>query len=126
MNRMANRFTTDQLRKMEPEARTKWLNIMKNYAAAVKRETTALRQELQPVFFPGSGAEGAESSVSNDVDLIRAVRQLSSMAADNDRIVRSALTLSTGNFSFSAIKSSEFRRSLGNVEKLAAAIERSR
>lgn len=126
MNRMANRFTAEQLRTMEPEARTKWLTIIKNYAAAVKRETSNLRQELALVFFPGGGIEAAEVSINNDADLIHAIRQLSDLAADNDRLVRSAFTLSSGNLSISAIKTPQFRRSLGSVEKLAGAIEKAR
>jgi hypothetical protein len=128
MNRLAGRFTTEQLRTLEPEARAKWLNIIRGYASVVKRETASLRQELDPIFFSGmpSGGEENEAPITNDADLIRATKRLYEIAAVNDRIVRSAFTLSTGNISTSAVKTSQFRRSLGNAEKLAAVVEKVR
>ncbi len=128
MNRLAGRFTTEQLRTLEPEARAKWLNIIRGYASAVKRETASLRQELDPIFFSGmpSGGEENETPITNDTDLIQATKRLYEMASINDRIVRSAFTLSTGSISISAVKTSQFRRSLGSAEKLAAVVEKVR
>ena len=124
INRLANRFTSEQLKTLEPAARAKWLNILKGYAATVRRETAALRGELQPVF--GAMDGGDSESVTSDADLIRTAKKLFELAAANDRTIRSAFTLSSGTASVSAVKSQQFRRSLGTAENLAAAIERLR
>ena len=124
INRLANRFTSEQLKTLEPAARAKWLNILKGYAATVRRETAALRGELQPVF--GAMDGGDSENVTSDADLIRTAKKLYELAAANDRTIRSAFTLSSGTASVSAVKSQQFRRSLGTAENLAAAIERLR
>jgi hypothetical protein len=124
LNRMANRFNADQLRTLDPAARTKWLNILKGYAAVVRRETAALRGELQPIF--GGMAEANGESVTSDSDLIASARRLYELASANDRVIRSAFTISSGGMSVSAVKTAQFRRSLGSAESLAAAIERAR
>jgi hypothetical protein len=121
---MANRFTAEQLKTLDPDARAKWLNIIKGYAAAVRRETTALRGDLQPVF--GSMEGGDSESVTSDADLIAGAKRLYDLASANDRVIRSAFTLSSGKASISGIKTAQFRRSLGQAEALAAAIERAR
>ena len=124
LNRMANRFNAEQLKALDPAARAKYLGMLKGYAAAVRRETAALRGELQPVFGDVSDAGG--ESVTSDADLIASARRLFELASQNDRVIRSAFTISSGGTSVSAIKSAQFRRSLGQAEALAAAIERAR
>ncbi len=64
--------------------------------------------------------------ITNDTDLIRANKRLYEIVATNDRIVRSAFTLSTGSISISAVKTSQFRRSLASAEKLATVVEKAR
>jgi hypothetical protein len=121
---MANRFTAEQLKTLDSAARAKWLNILKGYASAVRRESAALRGDLQPVF--GGFGEGGGESVTSDVDLIASARRLYDLASANDRIVRSAFALSSTGASVSGVKTPQFRRSLGQAEALAAALERAR
>lgn len=125
LNRLANRFKAEQLGTLDPAARAKWLNILKGYASAVRRETASLRGELNSVFGGMSGG-GESESITSDADLIASARRLYDLAAANDRAVRSAFTLSSGSSSASAVKSAQFRANLGIAEKLAAAIERAR
>jgi hypothetical protein len=122
LNRMANRFSPAELAELTPEARSKWLGMLRGYAAAVRRETAALRGELNPVF--GGFEAGGGESVTSDADLIASARRLYDLANSNVRIVRSALTLSNAGASTSGIKTAGFRRSLAQAEALAAAIER--
>lgn len=128
MNRLVGRFTTEQLRTLKPEARAKWLNIIRGYASTVRRETAGLRQELEPVFFSGMSTGGADNEppITNDADLIRTIKRLYEIASANDYIVRSAFTLSTGSISISAVKTSQFRQSLASAEKLATVVEKAR
>mgnify|MGYP001422923410 CR=1 FL=1 len=122
LNRMVGRFSSTQVNELEPDARAKWLRILRNYTAAVKRDTASLRADLQPIFggFDGAGDE----TISSDADLIASARRLYAAAAANDRAVRSAFMLSSSRGSASAVSSGEFKRSVALVEQLASAIER--
>jgi len=123
LNRLANRFTSEQLKTLDAAARVKWLTLLKGYASAVRRETAALRGELEPVF-GGMSAAGEGVSIASDDELIRSAGKLYGLAVAADRVVRSAFTLSNGNVSVSAVRNQQFRQNLGTIEKLAAAIER--
>jgi len=46
------------LRTVTPDARAKWLQMVREHAALVERETAALRQDIQPIFFSGSPSLG--------------------------------------------------------------------
>lgn len=124
LNRMANRFNAEQLRDLDPAVRAKYIGILRGYASAVRRETAALRGVLQPVF--GDVSDGGSESVTSDADLIASARRLYELASQNDSVIHSAFTISSGGMSVSAVKSAQFRRSLGQAEVLAAAIERAR
>jgi hypothetical protein len=120
LNRMAKRFSAADLANLKPEDRAKWLDILKGYAAAVLRETSSLRAELQPVF--GGFESGGGAGVISAASLTASAKQLYDLTAANDRIIRSAFTLSSGVSSATAIKTAQFRQSLGSAEALAAAI----
>ncbi|HLA11820.1 MAG TPA: hypothetical protein VJ023_14635 [Pyrinomonadaceae bacterium] len=124
LQRLANRFTPAQLAALTQSDRAKWLGILRGYAASVRRESASLRGELNPVFGGMSGGGDGET-ISSDADLIASAKRLYDLASANDRVVRSAFTLSSGG-SVSAIKTAQFRRSLASAESLAAAIERAR
>lgn len=122
LNRASGRFSSTQLAAMDKDARTKWLRILKNYAAAVRRETASLRADLQPIF--GGFEAAGDESISSDAELVASARRLYEAASANDRAVRGAFVLSSAGGTASAIKSSEFRRTVALAESLAAAIER--
>jgi hypothetical protein len=124
LNRMSNRFTPSQIEALTPEARTKWLNILRGYAAAVRQESVALRVELEAAI--GGFPEGRGESISSDADLITSAKQLYELASQTDRAVRSAFTYSNSGGSAAAVKNQQFRRNLARLESLAAAIERAR
>jgi len=67
------------MRTVTPDARAKWLQMVREHAAALERETAALRQDIQPIFFSGSPSLAAEEiEIAGDVDLIRAVERFTS------------------------------------------------
>lgn len=74
---------------------------------------------------PTVGAEN-ETAINNNAALIQAAGNLYEMASANDRIIRSAFTLSSGNAAISAVKTPQFRRALASAEKLAATLEKAR
>jgi RNA polymerase sigma factor (sigma-70 family) len=123
LKRLVNRFANVDMQTVAPDARTKWIRMLHEHAAAFERETAALRLEIQPVFFPGASVPLAESSsINNDADLGRAVERLHKLALANNDAVRSALTTSSQS-SAAAVKSIAFWQALFKAEELAKKIQ---
>jgi hypothetical protein len=123
LKQLAGRFSEEDLRSLSPEAREKWLGVIRAHARACEQEVKRLRQELQPIFLPPSADEGAEEAeISNDADLIRAAGRLFDLMSANDRAVRSAFTISTETGASPSLKSQQFWGGLRGVERLAARI----
>ncbi len=125
LRRLVRQFSAEDLRTLKPEARAKWLGIIRAHALAFQSEIAGVRQELAPVFFSAGTLGGGErgNPSLDDVALVRAVEQLSALAASNDTVIRAAFTTSTGESSSSAIKSPQFWRSLNSAEALAGRIQ---
>jgi hypothetical protein len=120
---LINRFANVDMRTITPDARAKWLQMVHDHAAALERETAALRQDIQPVFFSGSPAVAAEKiEIAGDVDLTRAVERLHKLVQANNDAVRAAFTISAQ--SSNTVKSSQFWRALLSAENLAAHIRK--
>jgi len=123
LKRLVGQFKPDELRQLSPEARAKWLSLIKGHARAFQDETEGLRRELQPVFDGPNVGASAAIDVSDIATLPRAVASLLDFASTNDRIVRSAFTISSGNARFTVIKTPQFWQSLRNAEALAAQLQ---
>ena len=122
LNKLIDRFANVDMRTVAPDARTKWLAMLQQHAAAFARENAILRQEIQQVFFPGSSSHvGEEVLIQSDADLARAVERLHKLAISNNVAIRSALTISAQS-SAAAIKSVAFWQSLERAESLAQRI----
>jgi hypothetical protein len=122
LSKLIDRFANVDMRTVAPDARTKWLAMLQQHAASFARENAILRQEIQPVFFPGSSLNvGEEVSIQSDADLARAVERLHKLALSNNIAIRSALTISAQS-SAGAIKSPAFWQSLERAESLAQRI----
>ncbi|HEX8844612.1 MAG TPA: RNA polymerase sigma factor [Pyrinomonadaceae bacterium] len=121
LKRLVARFSPEELRALAPEARAKWLLMIREQALSYQRETAALRQELRSVF---GGAGDATVEAVNEANLTQAADHLLQLSYANDEAVRSAFTISADGHTAEAIKSAQFWRSLATAEKLAGAIER--
>ena len=122
LKRLINRFAEVDMRTVAPDARAKWLGMLREHAAAFERENTALQQEIQPIFFPGmSVTVGDEALLQSDADLTRAIERLHKLALSNNDAIRSAFTISSQS-SATALKSGAFWQSLLRAEKLAEKI----
>src|SRR5688572_474998 len=109
LKRLVARFARVDLRTVAPDARSKWLEMMREHALAYQRETAALRRQLQPIFFSATPANVAEDlAVNSDADLTRAVERLHRTALANNKAISLAFTLSTES-SAAAFKSPQFR-----------------
>jgi len=123
LKRLVSRFANVDMQSVAPGAREKWIGMLHEHAAAFEKETAALRQEIQPVFFPGASAPGIDGGViNNDADLARAVERLHKFALLNNDAVRSAFTTSSQS-SAVAIKSAAFWQTLYKAEELAHKIQ---
>ncbi len=93
-----------------------------NMPSALRAKMQCLRQEIQPIFFPGSSLQAAEEvSIQSDADLARAVERLHKLALSNNEAIRSAFTISSQS-SAVAIKSAAFWQSIQRAENFAKGI----
>jgi RNA polymerase sigma factor (sigma-70 family) len=123
LKQLINRFANVDMRTVAPDARAKWLAMVREQAAAFERETALLRRELQPIVFAGGESNVIEDlEIANDADLAAAVEKLHKLALANNEAVRTAFTISSRS-SAAALKST-FWRSSANAERLAVRIER--
>jgi hypothetical protein len=122
LKRLMGQLNPEELRQLSPDSRAKWLSLVRSHASAFQRENALLRGELQKVF-GGSAAPGV-SPVSGIADVPRAVNELLTFASANDRVIRSAMTVSARETQFSAIRSPGFWQSLASAEAIAAGLEK--
>jgi hypothetical protein len=134
------RFSPDELKAMSPEAQAKWRSLIREHAEGFRRETEALRLDLQPVFYRNApttkrqGDDEKRSTALSDVaggkgaadlegaDLDKAIDQLFAMASAHDEALRSAFVISAQVQSLDKIKSPYFLQSLQESEALAERI----
>jgi RNA polymerase sigma factor (sigma-70 family) len=122
LKHLAEQFTPAQARALPPDARAKWLSMVREHAAAYRREVAALRAQLTEVF--GAGGAGAGDEAFGDDATVQAAARLLQSSYTLDGAVRSAFTISEGAGSSSAIKSQQFWRTLADSERLASEIEK--
>jgi RNA polymerase sigma factor (sigma-70 family) len=123
LKQVISRFGKVDMRTVTPDARAKWLAMVREQAGAFARETALLRRELAPIFFSGAESNAIEElAIDSDEDLAIAVEKLHKLALVNNEAVRNAFTISSKS-SATALKSS-FWRSSANAQGLAQRIER--
>jgi len=122
LKRLVDRFANVDMRTVAPDARAKWVAMLREHVSAFARENAMLRQEIGPVFFPAASSNvNEENLIQSDADLARAVERLHKLALANNDAIRSAFTISAQS-SAAAIKSAAFWQSLQKAEKLAERI----
>ena len=122
LRRLANRFARVDMQVIAPDARSKWLAMLREHANAFERKTELLRQEIRPVFFPEAGmALPEEAPISNDTELAQAIDRINKAAFSQNDAICEALTISRHS-STTAIRSKQFWDSLSTAEKLATVI----
>lgn len=120
LKRLAGRFTPAEARALRPDARAKWLSMIREHAESYGREVSALRAQLGAVFHAGD--EGAPAEAVDEAGLGEAAERLLRLSYAQDGAVRSAFTISEEGGTAASIKSRGFRRTLVSSERLAAAI----
>jgi anti-sigma factor RsiW len=129
MKRLFNQFSPEGQLALTPEARAKWLGLIRAHARSYQQSSQSLRRELQPVFFPSQSADGVSvdgAGMADSNELNRAIAQLFELGSSNDRVIRSAFTSSTSGVMTTVIKAPQFWRSLKDAEALAARVSLSK
>ena len=122
LKRLVDRFSRVDMRTLAPDARTKWLQMIREHALLLQSELEALRKQLQPVFFSETVLDRSDASaISSDADLARAVEDLHRLALTNNDAIRQGFTISAQS-SAAAFKAPQFRRSLEETAKLSKRI----
>jgi RNA polymerase sigma factor (sigma-70 family) len=125
IKRLAERFSAEELRTLDSEARAKWLALIRSHAAVIQRETAAIRQELQPIF-GSAGPTSVDGTVifdtGADAGLLQAVRRLFELCSANDQAIRAAFTIARDSSVSARMKSAQFWQALVSTETLAAKI----
>lgn len=124
MKRLKGQFSPAQLQKLTPEARSKWLNVIRLHARSYQNEIATLKRELQPVFGVSAGT-GDGASINSDAELLQTVDRLFEAGSGGNQIVRQEFTTSS-QASTNALKTHQFWRMLNLAEALAAAISQNR
>jgi len=127
LKKLAGRFSKDDLKSMTPEARGKWLGVIRGHARTVESEARRLRQDIAALFGgTGGGAGDPGISVDSDAELLAAANRLFAETAANDRVIRSAFTISSDGSSGAGVKGAGFVTQLMEVERLAASLQRAK
>jgi hypothetical protein len=122
LKRLTDRFSAEDLRTLDPEARAKWLEMIREHARAFQNETALLRRDLEPVFNGSSANSDGPEQILDDASLIRAANRLVEFARSNNEAVQSSFTLSSSANPGVAVKAAPFWRSLKSSEALAQSI----
>jgi hypothetical protein len=123
MKRLKGQFSQAELEKLSPEARSKWLSVLRSYARSYESEIATLKNELQPVF-GGKVNGGTQEVINTDAELLSAIDQLFAAGSRTNKDIRAALTTSSSGVN--VLKSTEFWQQLSRAEALAVSIDRAK
>jgi hypothetical protein len=122
LKRLAGRFSSEEQRTMDAEARNEWLALIRSHARTLQQQVAALDHELRPVFPFAAGGGGEDLDIRSDTDLIAVADRLFALCSSYDDSIHRALALSPDGSGAAAIKSPQFWRSLQAAERLSAKI----
>ncbi len=126
LKRLASRFSLDEIRALNAEARAEWLTLVREHARIFADETEAMRQQLQLVIGAAEPADGGQAEVDGKVEarLIAAIDRLFKLGIANNRAVRAAFAIPTHATTRTSINMAQLWRSLIDAEKLSREIQK--
>src|SRR6185369_7172220 len=72
LKQLSGRFSTTELAAISPSARIRWFTMVRIHAEALRRETSLLSGELQPIFFASESPSAEEAEIIREADLAAA------------------------------------------------------
>jgi RNA polymerase sigma factor (sigma-70 family) len=125
LKRLAARFSTEDLRTLSPEARSKWLSMIRQHAQILEHGLASLRGDISAIFPEVSSVEAGATAIGpSDQDLNQAIMQLFDLCSAEEQAVRSAFAMAPTSSSAAAVRSPQFWISMRTAERLAAGIGR--
>ena len=122
LRNLANRFSAEDLRAMDPDAKRKWRSLIRAHAASLAKNAAALRRDLELVF-PAAAATGdTPGGIADDGALVAVIGRLFALSSANDQSIQSAFNISARGAQAAGPKSAQFWRTLLSVERFANAI----
>jgi len=124
LKQLSERFSMVQLNALTPQARVRWLSLIRDHAAALQQESAMLSRDLQPIFFPTEASPpGIEvTDISSDAELVLVIQRVYKLVLVNDEAIRSAFTASSDASGALALKTQRFRVSLASSQRLANSV----
>jgi len=124
---LLERFTPEEVRALDAEARNRRIAMIREHADAFRRETAQLRQELEAVFFAMKPPEKTEEAIviNGEADLQRAIERLYELGASHENAIYASFSISSEGTATSVAKTPQFWQSLRSAEKLSAKITQS-
>ncbi|HEY2974606.1 MAG TPA: RNA polymerase sigma factor [Pyrinomonadaceae bacterium] len=122
MKQIAERFSLDDLRNLDPNARANWRAMLAQHARLLQQETAALRREVEQAFPPLAASSIGGLDVTSDETVVRAVQQLFALAVSNDDNMRRSFAIYAGKQGVAPVKTPQFWQSLKSAEALAGLI----
>jgi hypothetical protein len=119
---LTGRFSVEELRELDPDARAKWLDLVRSHAQGLRQNAVLLQRELGQVLGQSRTDVLAEPSIESDAMLIQTVNRLFTTVSSIDQTVRANMSLSNNPGSTTKIKAIQFWRSLSIAEDLATKI----
>jgi len=124
LRRLANQFSAEELRALSPEARTKWLALVRFHARVYQQEMIEIGRELRPIFFPSAFQGVTENpEISDAISVARVIDHVFDLGSANDRVILSAFTTSPKKSNVTAIRSLSFWQSLQAADALVTRIQ---
>lgn len=125
LKRLVGRFSAREMDALDRASKIKWLSMVREHADAVRRETAALRQQLQPVFPPDRGGSPVISPGAPAAEGVAgSVARLLGMCTTVDAITGAAFTVSAGSSAPAEVRSARYWRALLGAEMLAEQLRR--
>jgi RNA polymerase sigma factor (sigma-70 family) len=126
LKQIAERFSIDDLRSLQHQARADWRAMLAQHARSFQQETANLRREIESAFPPLAAASDAGLEPGSDEELVRAIGRLFARAVANDDSARRSFAIYAASQEAVPVKTPEFWRSLRAAESLAAMLVGSR
>ncbi|HLA10351.1 MAG TPA: RNA polymerase sigma factor [Pyrinomonadaceae bacterium] len=122
------RFTPEELRLLDSDARTKRMTMIRQHAEAFRQETARLRQALEAVFFAAKPPEQTddEAAIRDEPDFRHAIERLFELGAGHENAMYASFSISSEGATTSVAKTPQLWQSLRRAEKLAARIASSK
>jgi hypothetical protein len=120
LKRLRAQFTPERLKEVSPEARSKWLNVVRTHASAYLRESAALREHLRPVFGDHGGSAKA-ASIGSDAAIWEAIDGLVAAGSAADRVVKSGFA--AGGEKRGGVRLAQLWDNIGRADALARALQ---